>query len=85
LIDIFGVIFWLSAWGSLAAWAAVGNIVYTPSLYLSDRDLGARRARSSSSGDPTFDSVEDYERYYKKERTAWQCAAAAAGLGALVW
>ncbi|KAI5840635.1 hypothetical protein BZA05DRAFT_454423 [Tricharina praecox] len=31
VIDIFGVIFWISAWGSLAGWAALGNIAYDSS------------------------------------------------------
>ena len=33
VIDIFGVIFWISAWGSLAGWAALGNIAYDSNAF----------------------------------------------------
>jgi len=74
VLEIFAVVFWLSGWASLAAWAALGNYVY---------DV----ADSYSYGiDDDYYGIDDHYRdLYKKQRTAWQCAAAAAGLGALLW
>jgi len=83
VLDIFGVIFWISAWGSLAAWAAVGNIAY-------DYSGGYSGYTGTYSGSSYYDEKnKSYERaykeMYKKLYAAWQTTAAAAGLGAIVW
>lgn len=80
VLEIFGVIFWLCAWGSMAAWAAVWN-------------WAGGYGGSSYGGSSYYGYINDilYKRdlvkrvTYKEQKTAWQCVAAASGLGALVW
>jgi hypothetical protein len=96
VLDIFGVIFWLSAWASLAAWAAVGNIwTHYLDYSLRRRDeksteqLVAEANRimndSSAATTPSSTSTIYTKDYYKKYDTAWKCTAAAAAIGAVIW
>lgn len=72
VLEIFGVIFWLAAFGSMAAWAAAWGIVDSAaSRYTSYTSYYVKRAYTSSE--------------VNQQETAWRCVAAAAGLGALIW
>jgi len=54
-----GIVFWLAAWASYAAWATRWHFLSYDNIFGSD--------------------------YYFSTRTVWQCGAAAAGLGALIF
>ena len=86
ILDIFGIIFWISAWGSMASWAAVGNLITSPPDLTGLFGRSPKSHSSSSSSSFGFSDIESsYEKAYARERAGWRCAAAAAGLGALIW
>jgi len=74
VLEIFGVIFWLCGFATLAAWAALGT--YTTN-YLTNYDAVYNYTKRSS--------IYNSDKELKTWDRAWQCAAAAAGLGALIW
>lgn len=71
------------AWGSMAGWAALYNIVDTASTrtysswtssysdYFDKRDLGLVKRYTQADID--------------RQRAAWKCVAAAAAMGAIIW
>ncbi|KAG0635748.1 hypothetical protein HOY80DRAFT_980515 [Tuber brumale] len=85
VLEIFGVIFWLSAFATLASWASLGLLTVGA---LRKRD--AKKSSSSSSnnnfGSDYLDSLtKDAEARYARYKAGWRCAGAAAGLGGIVW
>jgi len=82
------VIFWLSAFATLASWASLGLLTVGS---LKKRD--AKKSKSSSSSSSSSYDDSDYFGNYSKEleeryaryRAGWRCAGAAAGLGGIVW
>ena len=61
--DIIGVLFWISAWGSLAAWAAVNDLV---NHALSKRDaLPVPKGGGSGGGSST--AADDYSSYFNSD------------------
>lgn len=87
-IDVIGVLFWISAWGSLAAWAAVNDFA-TRALNIRDALPTPMPRRSGDDDNDPYSSV-DWTSFGTRRNTAgnqaaWKCAAAAAGLGGLIW
>jgi hypothetical protein len=82
VLEIFAVIFWLSAFATLASWSSVW-VLY------SSFDKRSPKGRSSSSSSSSYDdsssSVQDAQAAIARYRAAWRCAAAAGGLGGLLW
>jgi hypothetical protein len=97
LLDVFGVIFWISAWGALAAWAAIKDVSVNALSHYNRRDAFPKK---DSSSDYTYTSSDYTNDYYdllrgsssypgkynlQAQMAAWRCIAAAAALGALIW
>ncbi|RPA89965.1 hypothetical protein L873DRAFT_1754406 [Choiromyces venosus 120613-1] len=85
VLEIFGVIFWLSAFATLASWASLGLLTVHA---LGKRDV---KKSTSSSNDGQFGSdiwsstSKEMEARYARYQAGWKCAGAAAGLGGIVW
>ncbi|PWW76197.1 hypothetical protein C7212DRAFT_279134 [Tuber magnatum] len=69
VLEIFGVIFWLSAFATLASWASLGLLTIDN---IFDSDYFEEQKKEAE---------ERYARY----QAGWRCAGAAAGLGGIVW
>jgi len=90
VLEIFGVIFWLSAFATLASWASLGLLTVGS---LTKRDAKKSKSSSSSSSSSSSYDDTDYFANYSKEleeryaryQAGWRCAGAAAGLGGIVW
>lgn len=90
VLEIFGVIFWLSAFATMASWASLGLLTVGGIGGIRKRD--AKKSKSSSSDD-LFGSDTDWlgnsnrelEARYARYKAGWRCAGAAAGLGGIVW
>jgi uncharacterized membrane protein len=90
VLEIFGVIFWLSAFATLASWASLG-LLTVGSLRKRDAKKSSSSSSSSSSSNDVFGSdyldniTKEAEERYARYRAGWRCAGAAAGLGGIVW
>jgi hypothetical protein len=92
VLEIFGVIFWLCGFATMASWASVMVYITSPmSVFTRDakKKSGGSGGYSDTSDSVYGDSIDTItanaqaavERYV----AGWRCAAAAGGLGAIVW